>query len=173
MGLIHIICGNGKGKTTAAIGLSIRAVGRGRKVLIARFLKDNDSGELPVLATIPGIDLVPITKEFGFTWKMSNDVRQKAKEYYSEYLIRVLTKAKEEEYDLLILDEMLAAYNYEFIDREYLVDFLTHKPEGIEVVMTGRNPSSELVELADYVSEIQKVKHPFDVGIPAREGIEY
>lgn len=171
--LIHIICGDGKGKTTAAIGLSVRAAGRNQKVLIARFLKSNDSGELITLEKIEQITVLPVTKFFGFTWQMNEEQIQEAKEYYNDTLKQAIFLAAEEEYDLLILDEILSVYNYGFIEHAILLDFLANKPKKLEVVMTGRDPKEELCDLADYISEVKKIKHPFEQGVPARIGVEY
>ncbi len=172
-GLVHIYCGDGKGKTTAAMGLAIRAVGRGRRVLIARFLKTDDSGEVDVLKGVPGIEVRPCEKTFGFYFRMTEEQKKEAAEYYSGLLERTWRQAVEEEFDLVVLDEMMAACGYKLVDETRLCELLREKPEKLEVVMTGRNPSKQLLELADYVSEIQKRKHPFDEGIGAREGIEF
>lgn len=173
MRLIHIICGDGKGKTTAAIGLSVRAAGRDQKVGIARFLKSNDSGELNTLEKIEQIHVIPVTKYFGFTWQMTEEQKEQAKQYYNELLQEAIDHAVRGEYDLLILDEILSVYNYQMIEQERLLQFLKEKPETLEVVLTGRDPKPELCELADYISEVKKIKHPFEKGVPARIGIEY
>lgn len=172
-GLIHIICGDGKGKTTAAIGLGVRAAGRQQKVLIARFLKSEDSGELNILEQIPQITVIPTTRYFGFTWNMTEETRKEAVVYYNQYLKEAIHRVTENGYDMLVLDEIMSACNYGFIEYEVLIEFLRHKPEGLEVIMTGRNPKEELLEIADYVSEVKKIKHPYEQGIPARIGIEY
>jgi len=144
-GLIHIYCGDGKGKTTAAIGLSIRAAGSGKRVLFVQFLKKSETSELNILENMRGVTV--LRPNGGEEW-----MDRKA--------------------DLLVLDEAIGAYNKEVIDRVRLLKFLHEKPEELEVVMTGRNPAEELIDLADYVSEIKKVKHPFDKGVRARIGIE-
>lgn len=172
-GLIHIICGDGKGKTTAAIGLSVRAAGRNQKVLIARFLKSNDSGELITLEKIEQITVIPVTKYFGFTWQMNDEQKVEAKEYYNDTLKQAIQVASEEEYDLLVLDEILSVYNYGFVEHEVLLHFLANKPKNLEVVMTGRDPKEEVCAFADYISEVKKVKHPYEQGVPARIGIEF
>lgn len=172
-GYIHIYCGDGKGKTTASIGQSIRAAGSGMKILYVRFLKDQKSGELKILESIPNIDLYPCEKSFGFYWNMTDEQKEEAKLFYTDYLKSALHKVKQESYDMLVLDELMATYNYSFVDREDFLSFLSQKPESLEVVMTGRNPAKELLALADYVSDITKVKHPFDKGVAARAGIEY
>ncbi len=172
-GCIHIYTGNGKGKTSAATGLAVRFAGTGGRVLFAQFLKDGKSGELSVLKTIDGIDVDVCRECFGFSFAMSEETRQQAGVAYTEYLRRILKRAADGSYGLLILDEIIAAYNQGFVAQEELIDFLKHKPDEMEVAMTGRNPAPELVDLADYVSEIRKIKHPYDQGILAREGIEY
>ncbi len=171
-GLIHIYEGDGKGKTTAAVGLSIRYAGNGGKVVYTQFLKRNDSGELNVLEQIENICLVRCTQSFGFTFRMNAEQKKEAAAYYNAHLKKVSEKALELSEGLLVLDEVLDAYNSNLIDHEVLLEFLQKKPEGLEVVLTGRNPAEELLELADYVTFMEKRKHPYDKGIAARRGIE-
>ena len=163
---VHIYCGEGKGKTTAAVGLAVRAAGCGRKVLLTRFLKTDHSGEVAALRLIPGISVTPCEKSFGFFFRMTDEQKKEAAVYYTELLDMTLRKA-------VVLDEIMAVMNYGLVWEETVRDFITGRPSGLEVVMTGRGPSEELISLADYVSEIQKIKHPYDQGIQAREGIEY
>lgn len=172
-GLIHIYCGDGKGKTTAATGLAVRAAGAGKKVLIARFLKNDRSSELKSLSLIPGIDILPTEKEFGFIISKDNPVAKEAGEYYSGYFENAIRKARDEDYDMLILDEINASVSLGIIDKARLLHFLRFKPKKLEVILTGRNPANELVDLADYVSDIICLKHPYKNGIRARKGIEY
>jgi len=172
-GLIHIYCGDGKGKTTAATGLAVRAAGAGYRVLLARFLKNSHSAELSSLSLIPGIDILPAEKEFGFIFSMDNPVREAAREYYTGYFEQAIQKAVQEHYDMLILDEINAAVTYGIVALEQVTQFLKEKPEELEVILTGRNPADEIVALSDYVSEIRCRKHPFQKGIRAREGIEF
>lgn len=172
-GCIHIYCGDGKGKTSAAVGLAVRAAGRGRKVLIVRFLKTDDSGEVKVLQSIPGITVVPCDRTFGFVFRMSEEQKKEAADYFTERFRKAVQTAQAESYDMLIMDELMASCNYGMVPEAEVVEFLKNRPEEMEVVMTGRDPSDALIELADYVSEVQMKKHPFTKGIPAREGIEY
>lgn len=172
MGLIHIYSGDGKGKTTAAIGLAVRAAGRGKKVLIARFLKNDDSGEVAGLKQINGIQLLPCEKQFGFFFQMTDKQKEEAGVYYLELFKKSIALVKEN-VDLLILDEIMAACNYQLVEEQQLVDFLQNKPKDLEVVLTGRNPSEALIQLSNYHSEIKMRKHPYEEGIAAREGIEY
>ena len=170
-GLVHIYCGDGKGKTTAALGLALRAAGRGMKVVIARFLKTEDSGEVKMLYQLPGIVLLPCKKNFGFTFSMGEEEKKEA----SRYCQKVFTHAVNlgQEADLLIFDEVLAACNAGLLTKKCLEAFLDSRPQGLEVVLTGRNPWESLLSAADYVTEMQAVKHPYQKGIYARRGIEY
>ena len=170
--LIHIYTGDGKGKTSAATGLAIRFAGTGGKVLFSQFLKDGKSGEIGILHQIDGIDVHICKEDFGFSYAMSEETKARARQAYTEYLQQILACAAEN-YGLLILDEIIPAYNMEFVEKEDLLRFLKNKPENLEVVLTGRNPAEELLDLADYVSEIKKIKHPYDQGILARKGVEF
>lgn len=170
-GLIHIYCGDGKGKTTAAMGLAVRCAGSGRKVLILQFLKDGKSSEFTSLSHLPNIEVIPQTKTFGFTWTLTPEERAEAAAYYSGLLEQAFRRAGD--FDLLILDEALGACTTGMVDESRLLSLLDGRPEPLEVVLTGRDPSQALQDRADYVTEMKMVKHPFENGISAREGIEY
>lgn len=176
-GLVHIYCGDGKGKTTAAMGAAVRAAGRGRRVLVARFLKTEDSGEVKGLAHVPGVDLLPCHRNFGFSWEMSPVQREEAAVYYSHYFNLAWNRAAGESggdaYDMLVLDEVIAACNLGFVDEAGLISALKIKPPYLEVIMTGRAPSGALADQADYITEMVMRRHPYEKGIGAREGIEY
>ncbi|MGG7160936.1 cob(I)yrinic acid a,c-diamide adenosyltransferase [Clostridium baratii] len=173
LGLIHIYCGDGKGKTTAAMGLGMRAAGRSKKVLLTQFLKSNKTGELNSIEKLSEffhvVKGVPAKK---FVWNMNEEEKLEIKKEHTNRFREVTKKAIEEEYDLLILDEIIATINRDFVMLSEVIDFLKNKPTGLEVVMTGRNPKEELIELADYVSEIKAIKHPYNKGIKSRVGIE-
>lgn len=171
-GLIHIYCGDGKGKTTAAVGLAVRCAGRGNKVLLVQFLKSRDSGELYSLAKLPDIEVMRGKESKKFTFQMNEEEKHALLIEHNKMFEQVLEKIKNGGYLLLILDEVIGALNAKVFEMPKLIEFLRHKPENLEVVLTGRNPAPELVEIADYVSEMRKVKHPMDKGIMAREGIE-
>ena len=172
-GLVHIYCGDGKGKTSAAVGLAVRAAGRGMKVLVVRFLKTENSGEVEVLRNIPGITVTPCDRTFGFVFRMNEEQKAEAAEYYQKRFETAEKEAESGNYDLLILDEILASCNYGMVQEQSVLEFLHTKPAGLEVVLTGRDPSEKMVEQADYVSEIHMVKHPYQKGISARKGIEF
>lgn len=171
-GLIHIYCGDGKGKTTAAVGLAVRCAGRGNKILLVQFLKSRDSGELYSLAKLPNIEIMRGKESKKFTFQMNEEEKHALLIEHNKMFEQVLEKIKNGGYSLLILDEVIGALNAKVFEMPKLIEFLRHKPENLEVVLTGRNPAPELVEIADYVSEMRKVKHPMDRGIMAREGIE-
>lgn len=171
-GLIHIYCGDGKGKTTAAVGLAVRCAGRGNKVLLVQFLKSRDSGELYSLAKLPDIEVMRGKESKKFTFQMNEEEKHALLIEHNKMFEQVLAKVRSGNYALLVLDEVIGAINARVFDENRLIEFLLNKPENLEVVMSGRNPSARLIELADYVSEVRKVKHPMDRGIMAREGIE-
>ncbi len=171
-GLIHIYTGDGKGKTTAAIGLAVRCVGSGQKVVFTQLMKGNQSSERNVLEHIEGVYVVPAEKSFGFSWTLSDDGKNEAKKAYTRQFQNAIGKAQAEGCRMIIFDELMSAYNNNMIDRDAVLTFLKSKPAAWEVVLTGRMPEPELVALADYVSEVRKIKHPYDEGIPSRKGIE-
>ena len=170
--MVHIYTGDGKGKTTAAVGLSVRFAGTGQKVVFTQFLKDNTSGELKILGNMEGMTLVLADEAFGFYYLMTEEEKVRAAKVYDQLLRRAVKAAEEQKAGMLVLDELLVAYQYEFIDRKWFLEFLKNRTENLEVVMTGRDPAPELLEEADYISEIKKVRHPYDKGVPARDGIE-
>ncbi len=172
-GMIHIYCGDGKGKTTAATGLAVRAAGCGMKVLFARFLKNENSGELSILDSVPEIEVLHLERSYGFFNTLTDEEKEEVRQMYGQLWDLIKEKISGGQFQMLVIDEFMAAYRYGLIGREEALDLLTGKPEALELVLTGRNPGPELTELADYVSEIRKVKHPFDHGIMARRGIEY
>ena len=171
-GLVHLYEGDGKGKTTAAVGLSIRFAGHGKKVLFTQFLKDGSSGEISVLEQVDGITVFSLKQKFGFTFCMTTDEKKEAGEAYRKYFDEIVKKVAEEDFELLVLDEVIDACNSGILPEEKLLEFLKNRKETLEVVLTGRNPSEKLTEYADYYTKLQKIKHPFDKGIAARMGSE-
>lgn len=172
-GCVHIYCGDGKGKTTAAIGLAVRAAGRGLNVLISRFLKNDDSGEIYAMKQIPGITVLPCRRSFGFTFRMNPEEKAEAAAYYTEQFRDTARLAVDGGYDLLVLDEIMAACGCALVPEQEVVHFLKHRPNGLEVVMTGRDPSEAMKAQADYISEIRMERHPYTKGIAGRKGIEF
>lgn len=172
LGLIHIYTGDGKGKTTSSVGLSIRALGAGLKVVFCQFLKSGTSSEINILKSLDNLTLIQGEGVKGFIKYMSEEEVKHVTKIHNEMLKRCIALCEEKKCDMLILDEIMAAVNLGVADYELLLNFLRNRPENIEVVMTGRDPRPELIEMADYVSEVKKIKHPFDKGINARYGVE-
>ena len=170
-GLVHIYCGDGKGKTTAGIGLAVRAAGAGKNVIFTQFFKDGSSSEVKILKTVPNIRIFHCPVHHGLFFRMNEEQKARAREDYTELLEQVLEAA--ENADLRVMDEAISACNHGTIPEDRVARFLEEKPENLEVVLTGRNPSQRLQNLADYISEMRKIRHPFDAGIPARKGIEF
>ena len=171
-GLVHIYCGGGKGKTSAAVGLTVRAAGADRRVLFVQFLKNGDSSELFILRALEKVEVFVCDARHGFLWKMGENERAQAKQDYSALLEAALEKARRG-VDLLVLDEAVSACNLGVIEEKKLLDFLREKPSELEVVLTGRYPSAALLQRADYVTEMKKLRHPYDRGVGARRGIEF
>lgn len=173
-GLVHIYTGSGKGKTTAAVGLGIRACGSGLRVLMVQFLKSAPTGELKILHKLaPEFEICRTEEIKGFIWNMDEDEISAAGKAIRETFQIAVESAFKNQYDMLILDEIMASISNGLLSIRDVVDFIKSRPESLEVVMTGRNAPPELINLADYVSEINEVKHPFNKGINARKGIEY
>ena len=169
-GLVHIYCGDGKGKTTTSVGLTVRAAGSGKKVLFHQFLKDNSSSERAILEKQPEITIVPGREMQKFTFQMDEEELNELREYNNDMLDKLFEMAKD--YDILVMDESVYSIDKDLLDEEKLIKHLEEKPFALEVVLTGRNPSQALMDHADYISEIKKVKHPFDKGVSSRMGIE-
>lgn len=170
-GLVHIYCGDGKGKTTAAVGLTLRSAGAGNSVVFTQFFKDGSSSEISLLRQISGISVLHADTVGGFWKRMTAEQQAQASRDYTELFHIACEMAKNA--NLLVLDEIISACNHGAVPEEALLEFLQNKPENLEVVLTGRNPSEALLAQADYVTEMKKIKHPFDRGVLARKGIEY
>ena len=173
-GRIHIICGDGKGKTTAAIGQIIRALGADYQVYFVQFMKHDDSSELKVLSKLDNVKIINLKNKYKFSFLLTNEEKlEMTKEQNS-----ILNKLKLELSNLnkktiLVLDEVNSAIELELLDYKLLIDFITNKSDYLEIVLTGRNPKIELLNLADYISKLEQVKHPYTTGLNARKGIEY
>lgn len=172
-GMVHLYHGDGKGKTTAAMGLALRATGRKKQVLVVQFLKQRPTGEVLVLETLPGVRVLRGKSCGKFLSQMNEQERADTEKCQMDMLSQAMQAGNGGTCDLLVLDEVLDACNAGLIDPEELCGFLHNRPAGLEVVLTGRNPGGALLELADYISHVQKQKHPYEQGISAREGIEF
>ena len=174
-GLTIVFTGNGKGKTTAAIGLVIRAVGNHMRVFFLQFIKGSwKSGERSVLRGLPGVDLEVTGR--GFTIEELRDPRipmddHAAAAAHGWQVARTIVS--QGQYDVVVLDEVLAAVTAGLVPLDELVELVRSKPSQLHLVLTGRNTPAELIEVADLVSEVQPIKHPFVEGIKAQRGIEF
>jgi cob(I)alamin adenosyltransferase len=167
--LIHVYTGEGKGKTTAAIGLAVRALGHGLRVLLVRFLKpvEPPSGEIVFLQGTPGLDI--ISSGIGIIGERSEaeEVVLSLRETFGE------VRRRAGEFDLVILDEINNTVHHGYLPLSELLDFLDARPEGVELVLTGRNAAPEVLARAHLVTRMEMVRHPLKSGVPARRGIEF
>lgn len=159
--MIHVYHGDGKGKTTAAMGLALRMLAAGRRVVVVQFLKDGESGEVRLLAEHFGVPVFAGKASDKFTWSMTSEELAATCELHDGNLASALAELEGAQEGLLVLDEAL-------VDRA-----LDMSARGVEVALTGRAPSRKIVEKADYITEMRCEKHPYEQGICAREGVEY
>lgn len=172
-GLVHVYIGDGKGKSTAALGLALRAAGAGLRVFYCQFLKQENSSELSSLALLPNITVQKGEPTDGFLFFMDEEKRAKAE---ANALSRFETAKKhilDGDYDMVILDEVLWLLSAEILSSEDLLSLLSSRAENCELILTGGHAPAEIIDAADYVSEIQKIRHPFDRDVAARRGIEF
>lgn len=169
-GRVIVNTGNGKGKTTAALGTAFRALGHGKKVCMIQFLKGKGKyGEREMAAKLENLDWHICGKGFVFKKENIDEDRRVARDGFQ------LAKAKVEsdQYDLIILDEITYLPLYDFLGVEHIVDLIKNKPERLSIIITGREADPKLIELADTVSQIEPVKHAYEQGIKAQKGIEF
>ena len=175
-GLLIVHTGKGKGKSTAAFGLVMRALGHGMRIGIIQFVKGKwETGERDVLDKFP--DLVTIrTMGEGFTWETQDrgrDIAAAETAWEAAKEMIDASRGPDPKYDLILLDELNIVLRYDYIPLDDVVAFLTAKPEDLHVIVTGRNAKDELIEAADLVTEMTQIKHPFRSGVKAQAGIEF
>jgi cob(I)alamin adenosyltransferase len=170
-GLTQVYTGDGKGKTSAAFGLALRAIGRGLRVYVIQFIKGGfDYGELYVMNKLPNFELKAFGRGRFITETPPKDEDIKLAKEAFELAEKVVDS---DEYDVVILDEINVALNLKLVDVDKVVDLVRNKPERVELVLTGRNAPPEIIEVADLVTEMKEIKHPYTKGEPPRKGIEY
>lgn len=171
--MLHIYCGDGKGKTTAALGLAVRAAGSGMRVFFIQFLKGSPTSELNSLDKLENITVLRCDRDYGFTFTMNDEEKAAITNCHNELLKQALSLVESGDADMIILDEFNAAYECGLLDKRLADNLVLNHWEKAELVLTGRNPQEKFIEAADYVSEILAVKHPYEKGADARAGIEY
>ena len=171
--MLHVYYGDGKGKTTAAIGLAVRALGCGQTVCLVQFLKGRGTGEVVFLEKTPGITILRGKTAACFTFQMNEAQKAECAVRQAEIFAEGMAMARQGRCDLLILDEVLDAARLGFLPEDALRKLTGEAAPDAEVVVTGRCPAPWLLEAADYVTHIVKEKHPYDRGIAARRGVEY
>lgn len=172
-GLVHIYTGDGKGKTTACAGLALRMAGSGGRVLYAFMQKGVMSSEVKLLETIPGVDVFQVCTMTKFSYLQNEEEKAEYRRQHTEGLRKIIGLCKNSKYDMVVVDEAIGAIHEKAIDLKTILELINTRPENCEIVLSGRKAPAELVDIADYVSEIQAVKHPFEKGTPARKGIEF
>ena len=170
-GLVQIFTGDGKGKTSAALGTVLRALGHGLKVYVVFFMKgDYPYGEVSTLSQLPNVD----TARFGFrTFCDPANVKPEEKEQARRALAAAREAMLSGNYDLVVLDEVNIAVAWKLVELDEVIRLIKDKPSKVELILTGRHADTRLIQLADLVTEMLKIKHPYDEGIKARRGIEY
>ncbi|RCW50432.1 MULTISPECIES: cob(I)yrinic acid a,c-diamide adenosyltransferase [unclassified Halanaerobium] len=167
-GMVHVYTGKGKGKTTAAFGLAIRAVGAGKNVYIAQFVKGMKYSELKSLKKIERIEI----KQYGLNCFIKGKAEEEDINAARKGLEEVAKILKSGEYELVILDEANIAVYYDLFSEEQLIEAIDNRSEEVEVVITGRYAADKIIEYADLVTEMKEIKHYYQKGVKARIGIE-
>ncbi len=172
--MVHIYCGDGKGKTTSAVGLSVRCASYGKKVSFIQFLKNSSSGEICVLKKIENLTVRCFQETVdGFFFCMSEEEKKALKNETQNGLDFVEKTLISGSCDMLVLDEIGGCIENGMVSEREILNLIENYGDKTEIVLTGRNFSENLKNMADYVSEIREIKHPYKEGIPSREGIEY
>ena len=173
-GLVIVYTGNGKGKTTAALGMALRAIGYDHKVCMLQFIKGSwHYGEMDSSKKLePNFELIAVGK--GFVGILDDNSPREEHEKYAAEAVRICReKIFSEKYDVIILDEVNYAITLGLIDVQEIIKIIKEKPSELDLVLTGRNVKEEIVELADLVTEMKEIKHPFKSGIKAKKGIDF
>lgn len=171
--MLHIYHGDGKGKTTAAMGLALRMIGTGNKVFIVQFLKGRPSGEIQSLLKMDRVTVLRGRPDTKFTFQMSAAEMDSVRELHNRQLQLAFSAAAQGSADLIVLDEALDAIATGTLEEGMLLELILQNKEKTEIVLTGRNLSAQVLAAADYVTHMKKEKHPYDLGMQARKGIEY
>ncbi len=170
--MIIVLTGNGKGKTTSSIGQIIRALGHNQKVCLVQLFKGEDFyGEQKILTKLDGLDFFSFAKKHPFCFK--DVTKEQANRECEQAIDKLKEIISDNKYNLIVLEEFNIAIRDKFIEEDLLINIIKQLNEKSNVVITGRGASQKLIELADLVSEVKEIKHPYNKGVPAQEGIEF
>nr|WP_279388540.1 cob(I)yrinic acid a,c-diamide adenosyltransferase [Pectinatus cerevisiiphilus] len=173
-GLVIVNTGNGKGKTTAALGLALRAWGQQMRILIIQFIKGNSQyGELEALRALPGDRIKIVQMGEGFTQKNTGVSKEEHIKAAQTALHKAIEAEKDDLWDMLILDEINYAVKFGLLTEEEVLSLLDNKPDMLHLVLTGREATTAVLAKADLVTEMKEIKHPYKAGIKAQKGIEF
>lgn len=178
--MIQLYTGDGKGKTTAAVGQAVRAAGDGYRVIFSQFMKGNDTGELHALEQLPNVEIIRSDRSFGFYSTLSDEEKSQLTDVHNEILSRLLVCAERGEAFMIVMDEITYPVKWGLIDIVSLKRFLAlagkrgEQGKNLpELILTGRDAADFIVNSADYITEMRCIRHPYEKGISARHGIEY
>ncbi|MFL0246383.1 cob(I)yrinic acid a,c-diamide adenosyltransferase [Candidatus Clostridium stratigraminis] len=173
-GYVQVYTGNGKGKTTAAVGLAVRAAGNGLRVSMVQFLKSMPTGELESAKKLePNFKIYRFEKKRGFFWTLNEEEKRELKEEIQQAFRFCMDALKEEKCDLLIMDEVMGALTNKLVTIDQILELIELKPENVELILTGRDVPKEIAEKADLVTEMREIKHYYEKNVPPRKGIEF
>ena len=192
--MIHLYSGEGRGKTSIAVGTAVRMAGAGGRIIFAQFMKGSVSSEVKVLKSLPGLEICRVPEEYPFYNQMSKEQIESITKQHNDILTHIMEEVEsvrsleENEQDvkeakgqmqsdiprlLVVLDEITYPVSWNLIDKEMVSRLLSNLPESVELIMTGRSPSKEMITFSDYWSELSMKRHPYEKGVAAREGVEY
>ncbi|WP_158562647.1 cob(I)yrinic acid a,c-diamide adenosyltransferase [Eubacterium sp. AF17-7] len=171
--MLHIKCGDGVGKTTSAVGQAVRMLGYNKKVIFVQFMKDGLSGEINFLKNNSNIYVLHPTGPIKFIWNMTASEKSDLKDIHTNLIKETEKILKSDNISMVIFDEFNSANELNLLDKDYAYKLICEYKDKTEIILTGRNPEEKYVEISDYISEINCIKHPFESGVNARKGIEY
>lgn len=180
--MIHLYSGEGRGKTSIAVGTAVRMSGAGKRVIFAQFMKGQESSEIGILGSLPGVEICCVPESFPFYNGMSEEQMESITKYHNDILMHIMDEVKlvgemgedgQSPQLLVVLDEITYPISWNLVDQTMVRRLLSDLPESVELIMTGRNPSEEMIAFSDYWSEVMMKRHPYEKGVMARKGVEY
>lgn len=169
----HLIYGDGKGKTTCAVGMAIRYAATGNNILFVQFLKSDNSGERKILKSIHGITLTECPAKLKFVRDMDDNEFERCCSFYKDLLKQVIAHIENNNYGMIILDEVLSLVDCGVASDEEILEVIAKCNDETELVITGHTAAIGITALCDYITQFKKIRHPYDKGVTARKGIEF